>query len=201
MQETDPYPASPLLRGKCQRRRGSTYPHIFQPFRACALYNISAICMNFLHKIFSSKKIVLTFAAFAAVFFFSKMVFAVWDGANYDPGETLNPECTPAQANCDVAAPLTSANISDTVYGAGWNADTTHAPSKNTIYDKIETLGTGTVISVSVVTANGVSGSVATATTTPAITLTLGAITPTSVNGNIFTTGSSTYTGTAGQTY
>jgi len=41
----------------------------------------------------------------------------------------------------------------------------------------------GTVTSVSVVTANGVSGSVATSTTTPAITLTLGAITPTSVNG------------------
>lgn len=43
--------------------------------------------------------------------------------------------------------------------------------------------GSGTVTSVSVVTANGVSGSVATATTTPAITLTLGAITPTTVNG------------------
>lgn len=43
--------------------------------------------------------------------------------------------------------------------------------------------GTGTVTSVSVVTANGVSGTVATATTTPAITLTLGAITPTSTNG------------------
>jgi hypothetical protein len=43
--------------------------------------------------------------------------------------------------------------------------------------------GTGTVTTVSVVTANGVSGSVATATTTPAITLTLGAITPTSTNG------------------
>lgn len=41
--------------------------------------------------------------------------------------------------------------------------------------------GTGTVTSVSVTTANGVSGSVATSTTTPAITLTLGAITPTSV--------------------
>jgi len=47
--------------------------------------------------------------------------------------------------------------------------------------------GSGTVTSVSVVTANGVSGSVATATTTPAITLTLGAITPSSVtsSGNI----------------
>ncbi len=41
--------------------------------------------------------------------------------------------------------------------------------------------GGGTVTTVSVVTANGVSGSVATATTTPAITITLGAITPTSI--------------------
>ena len=41
--------------------------------------------------------------------------------------------------------------------------------------------GSGTVTSVSVTAANGVNGSVATATTTPAITLTLGAITPTSV--------------------
>lgn len=41
--------------------------------------------------------------------------------------------------------------------------------------------GSGTVSNVSVVTANGISGSVATSTTTPAITLTLGAITPTSV--------------------
>jgi len=40
----------------------------------------------------------------------------------------------------------------------------------------------GTVTTVSVTTANGVSGSVATASTTPAITLTLGAITPTSVS-------------------
>jgi hypothetical protein len=41
--------------------------------------------------------------------------------------------------------------------------------------------GSGTVTSVSVTTANGVSGTVATATTTPAISLTLGAITPTSI--------------------
>lgn len=47
---------------------------------------------------------------------------------------------------------------------------------------RIETKATsGTVTDLSVVTANGVSGSVATSTTTPAITLTLGAITPTSV--------------------
>src|SRR5262249_36202176 len=43
------------------------------------------------------------------------------------------------------------------------------------------TAGAGTVTQVSVVTANGVSGSVANATTTPAITLSLGSITPSSI--------------------
>lgn len=46
--------------------------------------------------------------------------------------------------------------------------------------------GSGTVTSASVTTANGVSASVANATTTPAFTFTLGAITPTSVNGITF---------------
>lgn len=50
--------------------------------------------------------------------------------------------------------------------------------------------GAGTVTDVSVVTANGVSGSVATSTTTPAITLTLGAITPSSVGSVGAVTGS-----------
>jgi len=53
--------------------------------------------------------------------------------------------------------------------------------------------GSGTVTSVSVTTANGVSGSVATSTTTPAITLTLGAIAPTSVN-SVVVSGSATPT-------
>jgi hypothetical protein len=38
---------------------------------------------------------------------------------------------------------LTSANISDTAFGSSWNWDTTHAPSKNAIYDvlgDVETL-------------------------------------------------------------
>lgn len=48
----------------------------------------------------------------------------------------------------------------------------------------------GTVTTVSVVTANGVSGSVANATTTPAITLVLGAIIPTSVAASGTVTGS-----------
>jgi Chaperone of endosialidase len=64
--------------------------------------------------------------------------------------------------------------------------------------------GTGTVTSVSVVTVNGVSGSVANPTTTPAITLTLGAITPSSivVNGASLTPGTGTYNaGVLGSTY
>jgi hypothetical protein len=47
--------------------------------------------------------------------------------------------------------------------------------------------GVGTVTSVSVITANGVSGSVANPTTTPAITLSLGAISPSSVTTPTFT--------------
>ncbi len=50
--------------------------------------------------------------------------------------------------------------------------------------------GNGTVTSVSVTTANGVSGTVATPTTTPAISITLGSITPTSVAATGTVTGS-----------
>jgi hypothetical protein len=55
--------------------------------------------------------------------------------------------------------------------------------------------GGGTVTDVSVVTANGVSGSVATSTTTPAITLALGAITPTSVASSGAISAGATVTG------
>lgn len=64
-------------------------------------------------------------------------------------------------------------------------------------------LTNGTVTTVSIVTANGVSGLVANPTTTPAITLTLGDITPSSVTStgnisgvNIFASGNITATGT-----
>lgn len=63
---------------------------------------------------------------------------------------------------------------------------------KATLKTYLDTLyAAGTVTTVSVATANGVSGSVATATTTPAITLTLGAITPSSVvaSGTVAATG------------
>ncbi len=51
----------------------------------------------------------------------------------------------------------------------------------------------GSVTKISVTTANGVSGTVANSTTTPAISLTLGAITPTSVN-SVVLSGASTPT-------
>jgi hypothetical protein len=50
--------------------------------------------------------------------------------------------------------------------------------------------GTGTVTTVSVATANGVSGSVSNPTTTPAISLSLGAITPSSIAASGTITGS-----------
>jgi hypothetical protein len=81
---------------------------------------------------------------------------------------------------------------------AGTNITLT--PVGNTITIASAGAGTGTVTSVSVVTANGISGSVATDTTTPAITLTLGAITPTTVNGNTLTTGTGTITITGTKT-
>lgn len=59
----------------------------------------------------------------------------------------------------------------------------------------IASAGAGTVTSVSVATANGVSGSVATPTVTPAITLSLGAITPSSVAAS-GTVGGSNLSGT-----
>lgn len=61
--------------------------------------------------------------------------------------------------------------------------------------------GSGTVTSVSVTTANGVSGSVANSTTTPAITLTLGAITPSTVRGLTITTTTGTFTLTNAKTF
>lgn len=66
------------------------------------------------------------------------------------------------------------------------NASTTYLNGAGT-YTTPAGGGSGTVTSVSVATANGVSGTVANATTTPAITLALGAITPTSVNGAAIT--------------
>ncbi len=38
----------------------------------------------------------------------------------------------------DTSTYITASSISDTAYGAGWNGDTTVAPSKNAVYDEME---------------------------------------------------------------
>lgn len=46
--------------------------------------------------------------------------------------------------------PLNNPDVSDAAYGAGWDGDTTHAPSKNAVYDKIQTLGGGGTIATTI---------------------------------------------------
>lgn len=73
----------------------------------------------------------------------------------------------------------------------GGTTGQTLVKASNADYDtEWSSAGSGTVTSISVTTANGVSGTVATPTTTPAITLSLGAITPSSVASSGAVTGS-----------
>src|SRR3989344_3986660 len=105
-----------------------------------------------------TKKTIIIFAVIVVLSFFAPTVFAVWNNTFYEPGDTLNPECLPTDVDCDVRAPLTSLNISDTVYGAGWDTDATHAPSKNAVYDKIEGLVAGSHDPITLgVSVNGLS--------------------------------------------
>lgn len=85
-----------------------------------------------------------------------------------------------------------SSDPSSPVEGQIYLNTTTHKPFvyNGTSFIDISGSGNGTVTTFSVTTANGVSGSVATATTTPAVTITLGAITPTSVAASGTVTGS-----------
>lgn len=60
-------------------------------------------------KIISNKKIITCILSVIFIsFFFSKIVFAVWDGLPYNPGETNNPECLPSQTDCDVLPAVTT---------------------------------------------------------------------------------------------
>jgi hypothetical protein len=85
-------------------------------------------------------------------------------------------------------------SISTALNNTGVLAGTYSSPNSLTVDSKGRitsiTAGTpGTVTSVSVVSANGVSGSVANPSTTPAITIALGNITPTSVTSDIVSIG------------
>lgn len=93
----------------------------------------------------------------------------------------------------DIAEGAGLVTISHPIEVQGGNANFILTGDTNLILPLTGTLATtaditgGSVVSVSVVTANGVSGSVTDPTTTPAITLTLGDITPSSVvsSGNV----------------
>jgi hypothetical protein len=81
------------------------------------------------------------------------------------------------------ASSLATGTVGTARLGSGIASSSTYLRGDRTWADVSGGSG-GTVTTVSVTTANGVSGSVATATSTPAITLTLGAITPTSVTAS-----------------
>lgn len=98
-------------------------------------------------------------------------------------------------------------NLSDTPVSYSGNAGKVATVNPTETGLEFDTSGGGgSVTSVSVVTANGVSGSVATATTTPAITLTLGAITPSKVTAivtiqTVVAVAAQAFDGTAGNVF
>lgn len=140
--------------------------------------------MKIFNKIFSSKKTIFLFVFVVLALFSVKTVFAVWNGTFYEPGDTLNPECLPTDPDCDVRSPLTSVNISDTAYDATtWDGDATHAPSKNAIRDKIESLITGSHNPVTLgASANGLSLATQVLSLALASTSTTGALSDTDWN-------------------
>lgn len=98
----------------------------------------------------------------------------------------------------DVWYANSSGQVARLAAGTDGNVLTTHGAGANPTWTS--TSGSGTVTTVSVATANGFSGTVANATTTPAITIIAGAITPTSVNGLTISTTTGIFTLTNAKT-
>lgn len=113
--------------------------------------------------------------ALSVLFFYSAtFVLATPPGSPYVPGATLDPACAPGDTNCSVT--LSAAALDDGIVEIA-DFSATGTPSSSTYLRGDNTWatisgGSGTVTSVSVVSANGFGGSVATATSTPAITIT-----------------------------
>jgi len=99
---------------------------------------------------------------------------------------TISGDATGISSNTagSTSLPLTLSNSGVTAgtYGSSIDIPILHIDAKGRVTSASSIAASfGTVSNVSVVTANGISGTVATSTTTPALTLTLGDITPTSV--------------------
>lgn len=60
---------------------------------------------------------------------------STWNGSN-----RITQEDSVRDKFEQLAPGLTDALVNDAAYGAGWDTDTTHAPSRNAVYDKIQTL-------------------------------------------------------------
>jgi hypothetical protein len=117
------------------------------------------------------------------------------DAASYGISITGNAATVTTNANLtgDITSVGNATTLTDatatgkllTGYAAGTNTALAATDSILGAFGKVQAqinARPGTVTSVSVVSANGISGTVATATSTPAITLTLGALTGTSFN-------------------
>jgi len=148
--------------------------------------------------LFLNKKFLIIFTVIVTLSFFAKLVLATPPASFFTPGETLNPTCSPTDLNCEVAPPLTAVNIDDTAYGVAWDTDTTHAPSKNAVYDKIETLATVSHNAVTIgAPANGLSLATQVLSLALASTSTTGALSNTDWN----TFNNKLSTATAASTY
>jgi len=115
------------------------------------------------------KKIIYTLSILILLSISTKAQIVSHTAFRYRQGTTLPSSCSPS----DVFFQTSDNKFYGCTASNTWTIFTSGA-------------GGGTVTTVSVVTANGVSGSVANPTTTPAITLTLGAITPSSISTSGF---------------
>jgi hypothetical protein len=119
------------------------------------------------------------------------------NGVNFDGSAPIT--ITAAGSTLSDTVPVAKGGTGQTTVNAAINAllpSQSGASGKNlqsngTDVSWVAAGGSGTVTAVSVTTVNGVSGTVLNPNTTPAISLTLGAVTPTSVNGVVFSGSSS----------
>ena len=119
------------------------------------------------------------------------------NGVNFDGTSAIT--VTAAGSTLSDTVPITKGGTGQITANTALNAllpSQAGASGKNLQTDGTNTSwvassGSGTVTAVSVTTVNGVSGTVSNPNTTPAISLTLGAVTPTSVNGVVFSGSSS----------